>query len=104
MFRQSLIYLLLSVLVVIFARYAHTLVVYIDMFFTYINLQLTPVFSHTGWGMFIRKILVLMLIPIIIAGVPALIYRAIKGREMPHFLALVWVLWIIIALSDIVIS
>jgi hypothetical protein len=103
MLRQSLIYLLLSVLIVVFSRYAHLLIVYIDLFFTYINLKLTPIFSQTGWGLIIRKVLVLMLMPIIITGIPALLYRVIKGREMPHFIAIVWVIWTIIVLSVILI-
>ncbi len=103
MLRHSLIYLALSILVVIFAKYAHLLIVYIDMFFTYINWKLTPIFSQTGWGLIIRKILVLMLLPIVLTGIPALIYKAIKGGMMPHFIAIVWVLWTIIVLSDILI-
>ena len=103
MLRQSLIYLLLSVLIVVFSRYAHLLIVYIDLFFTYINLKLTPIFSQTGWGLIIRKVLVLMLMPIIITGIPALLYRVIKGHEMPHFIAIVWVIWTIIVLSVILI-
>lgn len=104
MLRQSLIYLLLSILVVVFAKYAHLLIVYIDMFFTYVNLKLTPVFSQTGWGLIIRKILVLMLLPIIITAIPALIYWLIKRREMPHFIAIAWVIWTVIVLSDILIK
>lgn len=103
MLRHFLIYLLLSILIVLFAKYAHLLVVYIDVFFTYVNVKLTPIFSQTGWGLIIRKILVLMLLPIVIAGIPALIYRAIKGRDMPHFIAITWVIWTVIVLSDILI-
>ena len=103
MFRQSLIYLLLSIVVVLFARYAHLLIVYIDIFFTYINFKLTPIFSQTGWGLAIRKVLVLMLIPIIITAIPALIYRVIKGHDMPHFFAIVWVIWTVVVLSNILI-
>jgi len=88
---------------VVFAKYAHLLIVYIDMFFTYVNVQLAPVFSSTGWGLIIRKILVLVLMPIVITAIPALIYRAIKGREMPHFIAITWVVWTVIVLSDILI-
>ncbi len=104
MVRQSLVYLLLSIIIVVFAQYAHLLVVYIDMFFTYINVQLTPVFSQTGWGLMIRKIIVLMLLPILIAAVPALIYRGVKGKEMPHFIAIIWISWVIIVISDILIQ
>lgn len=103
MLRHSLIYFLLSVLVVLFAKYAHLIIVYIDLFFTYINLKLTPIFSPTGWGLVIRKILVLMVLPILITAIPALIYRAIKGKEMPHFIAITWVVWTIIVLSEILI-
>ncbi len=103
MLRQSLIYLILSILVVVFARYAHLLIVYIDTFFTHINLQLTPIFSKTGWGLIVRKVLVLTLLPVILAGIPALIYKAIKGHYMPHFIAITWILWTIIVLSDILI-
>jgi hypothetical protein len=101
MFRQSLIYLLLSILVVLFARYAHLIIVYIDMFFIYINFKLAPIFSQSGWGLVIRKILVLMLIPLVITAIPALIYRVIKGRDMPHFIGIVWVIWTVVVLSDI---
>ncbi|MBN9229752.1 MAG: hypothetical protein BGO90_11060 [Legionella sp. 40-6] len=103
MLRQSLIYLLLSILVVVFAKYAHLLVVYIDMFFTYINLKLSPIFSRTGWGLVIRKILVLVILPIILTAIPALIYRVIKGKDMPHFIAITWVLWTVIVFSDILV-
>lgn len=102
MLRQSLIYLALSIIVVLFAKYAQLLIVYIDMFFTYVNLKLTPVFSQTGWGVMIRKVLTLMFLPIIITGIPALLYRAIKGNEMPYFIPVVWIIWTIIVLSDIV--
>jgi len=103
MFRQTLIYTILSILIVLFAKYAHLLIVYIDLFFTYVNVKLTPIFSQTGWGLAIRKTLVLMLLPIVITAIPALIYRAIKGHDMPHFIAITWVVWTIIVLSEILI-
>jgi hypothetical protein len=103
MLRQSLIYLIISILVVLFASYAHLLVVYVDMFFTYINLKLAPVFNPTGWGLIVRKILVLVLLPVTLAAIPALIYRGIKGRPMPYFIAITWVFWTVIVLSDILI-
>jgi hypothetical protein len=103
MLRQSIIYLTISILVVIFANYAHLLIVYIDMFFTYVNLKLTPIFNQTGWGVVVRKILVLVLIPVTLAAIPALIYRGIKGRPMPYFIATTWVLWTVIVLGDILI-
>ncbi|MBI2784880.1 MAG: hypothetical protein HYX60_00645 [Legionella longbeachae] len=103
MLRQSLIYLLLSILIVVFAKYAHLIVVYVDMFFTYVNLKLTPIFSQTGWGLVIRKILILVLLPVALTAVPAFAYKLIKGGDMPHFIAMTWIIWLVIVLSDILV-
>lgn len=103
MLRQALIYLILSLLVVIFANYAHLAIVYIDTLFTYVNIQLAPFFNNTGWGLMIRKILVLVLLPIAITSVPAIFYKIIKRKPMPHFISITWMIWIIIVLSDILI-
>lgn len=103
MSKQILIYFLLSALVVLFAKYVHLVIVYIDTLFTYVNLKLAPVFNPTGWGLVIRKTLVLILLPTLIATIPALFYKIIKGHEMPHFIATTWGMWTVIVLSDIVI-
>lgn len=103
MSRQIFIYLIMSILVVLFSKYFHLLIVYIDTFFIWANLKLSPVFSHTGWGLVIRKTLTLIMLPIIITAIPALIYRAVRGHEMPNFIYVTWVVWTIIVLSDILI-
>ncbi|ARG98081.1 hypothetical protein [Legionella micdadei] len=103
MLRQSLIYLLLSILVVVFARFAHMLLVYIDMLYVFINIKLTPIFSQGGLGTVIRKVILLVLIPVIIAAIPALSYRLVKGKEMPYFMELTWCLWLVVVLSNVLI-
>lgn len=103
MIRQICIYLMLSILVVIFAKYLHLLVVYIDTFFTYISVQLKPIFSQAHIGLLIRKVIVLVLLPVIIASLPAFSYRVVKGQQMPHFMELTWLLWLVIVMSNILI-
>ncbi|HBI22104.1 MAG TPA: hypothetical protein DDY37_05915 [Legionella sp.] len=103
MLKQSIIYLVISILLVLFAEYAHALIVYIVMFYTYVMIQLTPIFNAGSSGILFRKIIVLTLLPVIIVGIPALIYRAIKGRDMPYFFESVWFLWLIIVLSKVVV-
>lgn len=104
MLKQAIIYLVLSILVVIFAKYIHLLVVYIDTFFTIISLKLAPVFSQAKIGIIIRKVITLVLLPVIIVGIPALAYRGIKGKSMPYFMELTWLLWLVIVLSNIIIG
>ncbi len=103
MLKQGIIYLVLSILVVVFAWYFHLIVVYIATFFTYLNLQLSPVFSPVGIGPVIRKVIVLVFLPLMIASIPALAYRAIKGKKMPYFMESTWLLWLIIVLGNIII-
>lgn len=103
MLRQSLIYIFLSILVVIFAKYAHTIVVYIDLFYTWMSIKLAPIFSHTSTGVIIRNIVMLVLLPVIVACIPALIYRLIKGQTMPYFIELTWCVWLVIVLSVLLI-
>lgn len=104
MLKQSIIYLTLSILVVLFAEYAHLFIVYLDMLYTYINLKLAPVFSNTDLGVMIRRVFSLVLIPVVIASIPALFYRLIKGKNMPYFIEITWLLWLVIVLSKILIQ
>lgn len=103
MFKQSLIYLLISCLVIVFAKFAHLLVIYIDMLYTFINLKLSPIFSWLDLSDMICKILLLVLIPVTITAIPALSYRLIRGKDMPYFIETTWCLWLVIVLSHILV-
>lgn len=103
MLKQSGIYLLLSILVVVFAKYAHLVVIKFDLAFNYVYLKLTPYFAQLGLSVILGKTIVLMLLPIVVVGIPALLYRLIKGKDMPHMLAATWILWTILVLSTILI-
>ena len=103
MLKQSLIYLLLSILVILFSKYAHLLIVYIDVAYTFINLKLAPVFSSSDLGVLFRKIVSLVVLPIAIAAIPALVYRLVKDKNMTIFIEFTWLLWLIIVLSKVLI-
>lgn len=103
MLRQSFIYLILSMLVVIFARYIHFLIVYLDIAYTYANLQLAPFFSQHEAGILLRNIIILTLLPILLTSIPALIYKGIKGGTMPYYVEATWIIWFLIVISKIII-
>ncbi len=103
MFKQGIIYLLLSIVVVLLAKYANLLIIYIDLIYTHINIILVPIFSSSELGILIRKIITLVMIPVLIAAIPALVYYAIKRRQMPYFIQITWILWLVIALSKVLI-
>jgi hypothetical protein len=103
MLKQTLLYLFLSIAVVFLASYVHVGVVYIDFLYTYVNLKLAPIFSNSELGILIRNIIALSIIPLIIVGIPALLYRAIKKKTMPYLIEITWFLWLIIVLSKVLI-
>ena len=104
MLKQSLIYLFVSILIVVLAPYVHLLMVYIITFYTYAMIKITPIFSVIKYGSLIRNVIALVLIPVIIAGIPALLYRAIKRHNMPYFIEITWILWLIIVLGKVLIQ
>lgn len=103
MLKKTLIYLALSIFVVVFARYMHVLVVYLDISYTYVNLKLAPLFSNSDGGVLLRSVIILTLLPIIITAIPALIYRFLKGGLMPYYFEATWMIWLLIVVSKIII-
>ncbi len=101
MMKQSAIYLILSILVVFFAKYVYLVLMSIDSFYSVINTKLTPLFNQGGLSRTLQKTVLLVIIPILVALIPTLIYRLIEGKNMPYFLPLIWCLWIISVFSNI---
>lgn len=100
MLKQSMIYLLLSMLVIMFAQYAKLFIIYADIVYTYINTLLAPLFGSGYIGEIFRNLVTLVLVPLGIAAIPALIYWLIKRKPMPYFIELTWALWLMIAMSS----
>lgn len=96
---QSALYLVLTILAVAFAQYVHHGVLYIDMLYVYLNVVLTSFISEP-W---LRNILLLVLLPLAAAGIPAGIYHLIKKKNMPYFLEITWFAWLILVLSNVLI-
>lgn len=103
MLKQSIIYLVLSILVVFFARYFHLLIVYIGMGYAFLNVQLMPLFNALSLNLMLRNVVSLSLLPIILVGIPALAYRGIKGQTMPYLIESAWIVWLIIVLSKLLV-
>jgi len=103
MLTQSLLYLLLSILVIVFAKFVHVLVVYFDVIFTFLSVKIAPLFSYFGLGHFTTRVLLLIVIPLLLTGIPALIYYFIKKHKLPYYYEITWCVWLIIALSTVLI-
>ncbi len=103
MFKNStpyIVYILLSVFVVILAKYVNEVVSFIVYLYDYIDDHLEVLFNQSPAGILSRNSLALVICPLIITGAPALIYYAIKRSRMPYFLEATWLTWMVIVLGN----
>ena len=98
--KQSVAYFVLSLLVVLSAKYIHLAIVYLDMIYTYLNVLIVPYIA----GAWLRNVLIMISLPLILTAIPAIIYRLIKKANMPYFLESVWILWLVFVLSNVLIQ
>lgn len=102
MARKILIYIGLCIVVVLMRNWIHTLVYYIDLSYIKLNLLLKNIFSQSAVGQLIRQTVVFAILPAGLALIPALIYKVVKGRFPDWYIHLTWILWIVVAMSIIV--
>lgn len=103
MLKKGLIYLLLSTIVVVFSKYAQLLFIYIDIFYTHLNLRLAPLFASHQEGKILCAVLVLTAAPVVIVGCPAVIYRMVKKSQLPYQYEATWLIWVSMVVSKIMI-
>lgn len=107
MFKNStpyLIYVGLSIFVVLLAGYVDDAVNLVVYFYDYVDKILDVFFSHSHAGILSRSSFALVICPLLITGIPALIYNAIKKDKMPYFLEATWLIWMIIVLGNSIIK
>lgn len=107
MFKTStpyLVYLVLSILVVIFAKYVNEAVNFVVYLYDYIDDCLDVLFSNSPAGILSRSSFALVVCPLLITGVPAIIYYAIKRTKMPYFIEVTWLIWMIVVLGNTIIK
>lgn len=103
MLLKSFFYFVLSLLVIGFSPLFHRLIVYLDIFYVWLNLQISPIFSQSPLALMLQKSLVLVSLPLLFAYVPALLYKQVKGREFPYLTEFIWSFWLILVLSNLLI-
>ena len=104
MFKTVLLYLILSILVVLFPQYVRLIMQGIDAIYYGIAHILDPVFSYTHLGVISKKAVVLTLTPIVIIAIPALLYWFIKKAPMPYLIPITWYIWFVILLNHYIVG
>ncbi len=107
MFKNStpyLAYIALSILVIILAKYVNGAVNFVVYLYDYIDDCLEVLFSNSPAGILSRSSFALVVCPLLVTGIPALIYYAIKRTKMPYFIEATWLIWMIIVLGNSIVK
>lgn len=91
----------MSVVVILFAQYTHIVAASAIKYYVYVDSALEIFFTHSHTALKLRHITALFISPLILTGIPALTYHAIKHKSLPYFIEITWFVWVVIALSNI---
>lgn len=89
--------IVLSILVILFKAQFADLLHLVASWHGWVSDKFASLFSGSSSGLLVAHILSLVIIPIIIALIPAFIFWLIYRSEMPHWLVVVWVVWVMLA-------
>lgn len=93
MFKQVVIIIVLSLLVILSMPYAQQGLQYLVAGHDWVNQMLMQVFSGGQAGNLTRELIALLAIPVLVGLIPAIIYWAVKRHWFPYFMEIVWVVW-----------
>lgn len=88
--------ILLSLVILLFAHQTTRFLAEMNYFHHIVATKLASIFSHGSIGTLIRRIISLIVLPVALAGFPALGYWLIKRQPMPYFIHTVWISWIVL--------
>lgn len=104
MIKQAIIYLIISIIIVLFATQIQTILNIINIIYSNVNYRLAPIFSNSYSGVMFRQTFSLLLLPLLITGLPAIAYRMIQGKPMPYHIEATWIVWLTLVLATILIK
>lgn len=100
MLMKQLLAIILLSLVVLFANSTlNDALHHLIDFHQWISDALVTIFSSGKTGDIIKAVLALLLVPAVLAGVPALVYWGMKRTLMPYLWPIIWTAWIIQAVA-----
>lgn len=95
MLKHFIILILISVIVILLAPYLAQALHADVVAYNWISGKLIKVFAGSEIGTWLRKLIALLIIPIIIGLIPALIYWLVKRHWPTFFIGIVWIAWIV---------
>jgi hypothetical protein len=95
-FINILLLIVLSLIISYFLREVHVLLHWLADAHQFLLNKLALLFPANRWGRMLSVTLALVIIPFLIALIPAFIYWLFKRSAMPGYLVAVWVIWFVL--------
>ncbi|MGV3740274.1 MAG: hypothetical protein ACO1N3_03160 [Gammaproteobacteria bacterium] len=92
-------YCLLTICAIYFSTLTKTLAGWVVLVDVWLDHILAEIMNTSALGLHLRHILTLALTPLVIVAIPVGIYWLIKKKLPSYLIQIIWVLWIITALS-----
>ncbi len=96
-YKQVLAVIVLAILLALLGHFALMLLNALLSVHDWIAGGLASVFSGSAVGNFIQQCLSYLVLPFLIAGIAAAIYGLIRKKFIPHFMSIVWGVWLVLA-------
>lgn len=93
------IYSLITICAIYFSTITTTIATWVANVDGFLDSILIEIMNSSSLGIHLRHILTLALTPLVIVAIPVGIYWLIKKQLPPYLIQIIWVLWIITALS-----
>ncbi len=85
-----------SLLCIIFMKHVSLALGYLFTWHSILSKDLAMIYSGGHWGMMIRGVLAMALIPGAIAGVIGGTYWLVKREQMPYLFNVFWLTWLVL--------
>lgn len=95
MIKQVIAIILLSIVIILCMPYVQQGLDWIVAGHDWVSHTLTNVFSGSQTGDLLRKLLALLIIPVVICLIPAVFYWFAKRSWFPYFMQIFWVTWLL---------
>lgn len=97
MLKHFIVFLILSALLILTLPYCHQALQLLLQFHQFLIGVLSRIFANGSLAVFLKRLIVLLIIPIILGAIIATLYWAVRRTQAPYMVHFVWIVWIVLA-------
>lgn len=95
-FTQALVFIALSIVAILLMHQIHIVLQWIADAHLFLSDKLAILIHGDSWLRIARMSLALIIIPLVVALIPAFIYWLFKRHSMPNIMTVIWIIWVVL--------